>query len=517
MQSYTVIIGVLEMREKCFSYRDIRSRYGIGQGTVKLILDRANELGLPLADIRQMEPEKVETAFYPPENIRRKEIPLPDYQLIYNRLTAKGSKANLFYQWVDYKKDNPDGYQYTQFVHYFHDFVDHNYGSKQVSMPVERIPGERVYIDWVGDKPELVVDPETGEIFKVHVFVTTVGVSSCIYAEIFPDERMANFIAGTVHALDYYKAVPKYLVPDNCKTAVTKHTKDEIIINASYQDLENFYDVVILPPPARKPKGKPTVEKYVQYLETWLLEELKKNIYPNFEAINRACRKIIEAINREVPKGWKYSRMDSFLRYDKPQMKTLSDGSFTLCDYKPFAHIPNNYHLLYDGHYYSVLYTYYNQPAILKATPTEIRICDMNNRLICTHKRSYNEYPKYITDDSHMPPGHLYYKEINSRDGDYYRSRAKVFGPYMVKLIDTVLHSAVHEEQTYNSCNGIIHCCDGVSRLVAEEAAKTCVTCNACRYSYFKRVLTDMLNKNSSPGSEKLPEHTNIRGKDFYK
>lgn len=92
-----------------------------------------------------------------------------------------------------------------------------------------------------------------------------------------------------------------------------------------------------------------------------------------------------------------------------------------------------------------------------------------------------------------------------------------LFGPYMVKLIDTVLHSAVHEEQTYNSCNGIIHCCDGVSRLVAEEAAKTCVTCNACRYSYFKRVLTDMLNKNSSPRSEKLPEHTNIRGKDFYK
>ena len=384
-------------------------------------------------------------------------------------------------------------------------------------MPVERIPGERVYIDWVGDKPELVVDPETGELFKIHVFVTTVGVSSCIYAEIFPDERIANFIAGTVHALDYYKAVPKYLVPDNCRTAVTKHTKDEIIINASYQDLENFYDVVILPPPARKPKGKPTVEKYGQYLETWLLEELKKNIYPNFEAINRACQKIIEAINREVPKGWKYSRMDSFLRYDKPQMKTLSDGSFMLCDYKPFVHIPNNYHLLYDGHYYSVLYTYYNQPAILKATPTEIRICDKNNRLICTHKRSYNEYPKYITDDSHMPPGHLYYKEINSKDGDYYRSRAKVFGPYMVKLIDTVLHSAVHEEQTYNSCNGIIHCCDGVSRLVAEEAAKTCVTCNACRYSYFKRVLTDMLNKKSSPGSEKLPEHTNIRGKDFYK
>ena len=109
MQSYTTIIGVLEMREKQFSYRDIRARYGLGQGTVKLILDRADEFGLPLADLQQMEPGKVEEAFYPPENIRRKEIPLPDYQLIYDKLTAKGSKANLFYQWVDYKKDNPDG------------------------------------------------------------------------------------------------------------------------------------------------------------------------------------------------------------------------------------------------------------------------------------------------------------------------------------------------------------------------------------------------------------------------
>ena len=66
------------------------------------ILDRFEELGLPFVDVKQMEPDKVEEAFYPPDNLRRKDIPLPDYQLIYDRLTAKGSKANLFYQWVDY-------------------------------------------------------------------------------------------------------------------------------------------------------------------------------------------------------------------------------------------------------------------------------------------------------------------------------------------------------------------------------------------------------------------------------
>ena len=33
-------------------------------------------------------------------------------------------------------------------------------------MPVERIPGEKMYIDWVADHPELLTDPSTGEIPK---------------------------------------------------------------------------------------------------------------------------------------------------------------------------------------------------------------------------------------------------------------------------------------------------------------------------------------------------------------
>lgn len=49
-------------------------------------------------------------------------------------------------------------------------------------MAVNRIPGEKMYIDWVGDQPELLTDTETGEIKKVHIFATTLGVSSLIYA-----------------------------------------------------------------------------------------------------------------------------------------------------------------------------------------------------------------------------------------------------------------------------------------------------------------------------------------------
>ena len=51
------------------------------------------------------------------------------------------------------------------------------------------------------------------------------------------------------------------------------------MLNSAYQDLENFYDVVVLPPPARKPTGKATVEGGVRWLETHLLEDLKDKVY----------------------------------------------------------------------------------------------------------------------------------------------------------------------------------------------------------------------------------------------
>ena len=135
-------------------------------------------------------------------------------------------------------------------------------------MAVNRKPGEKMYIDWVGDQPGLLTDVTTGEIMRVHIFATTLGVSSMIYAEAFPNEKLPCFIEGCVHAVSFYGAVAKHFVPDNLKTAVTKHTKDDLVLQSTFSDLEDFYDTIVPPPPARKPNGKPTVENHVRYLET---------------------------------------------------------------------------------------------------------------------------------------------------------------------------------------------------------------------------------------------------------
>ena len=74
-----------------------------------------------------------------------------------------------------------------------------------------------------------------------------------------------------------------------------------------------------------------------------------------------------------------------------------------------------------------------------------------------------------------------------------------------------------HEEQAYNSCNGILNMCRDQSKLVIEEITKTCVESNVCRYSYFKRLLKETLEKGNPADKTVLPDHDNLRGKEEYK
>ena len=99
MQSYTTIIGVVELRLQKQSYTTVQKRYSIGSSTVTLIMKRFKELGLSLDDLKRTEPVKVEKAFYPPENLRHQDIPLPDFEAIHDRMIAMGKNADLGFLW----------------------------------------------------------------------------------------------------------------------------------------------------------------------------------------------------------------------------------------------------------------------------------------------------------------------------------------------------------------------------------------------------------------------------------
>ena len=55
-------------------------RYKIGSGTLSLIMERYHAGEIPIEELQMMPPKEVELLFYPQKNIKKKDIPLPDFQ-----------------------------------------------------------------------------------------------------------------------------------------------------------------------------------------------------------------------------------------------------------------------------------------------------------------------------------------------------------------------------------------------------------------------------------------------------
>ena len=104
MQDYNTIIGSIQMRLNGCQTRSVMDRYKIGSGTLNLIMSRYHANGIPIEELRMMTPKEVKDLFYPQKNLQRKDIPLPDFQYYYDRIHTPGSRMNISFCWLDYKK-----------------------------------------------------------------------------------------------------------------------------------------------------------------------------------------------------------------------------------------------------------------------------------------------------------------------------------------------------------------------------------------------------------------------------
>src|SRR3989304_5823018 len=81
------------------------------------------------------------------------------------------------------------------------------------------VGGERMEVDYAGLKIT-VVNPETGEVSQVSVFVAILPASNYTYAEAQSSENQCNWNNGHVRAIEFFGGVVKIVVPDNLKTGV---------------------------------------------------------------------------------------------------------------------------------------------------------------------------------------------------------------------------------------------------------------------------------------------------------
>lgn len=121
-------------------------------------------------------------------------------------------------------------------------------------MHIDHKAGDKVYIDFAGKKLQ-VVDPSSGEIQDVEVFVAILAASQLTYVEAVLDQSKESLICACENALHYFGGPPSAIVPDNLKAAVTRSNRYEPTLNETFSDFADHYQTSVLPARADRPRG----------------------------------------------------------------------------------------------------------------------------------------------------------------------------------------------------------------------------------------------------------------------
>jgi len=505
------------LRLKLLGLNNTKISISIGKSRPKVIeyLKRAQELGVDWEKVQQISDDELFQIFYPDAATPRYKKPDPDFQAIHEEMKRHKS-LNLRFMWTEYKEHDADGLEYSQFCARYRDWAQRH----DVTMVVNREPGYDMQVDWAGDKLEILCDRQTGELSKVHFFVTTLGFSGYPYCEAFADEKMPSWIAGHIHALEYYGGIPRILIPDNCKTATSRANYYDPEINKTYQEFSEHYGVAIVPARVAEPQDKPVVEASVGWLETWLLGRLRNKVFFTLAELNEHIATLVwELVNRSFQKR-SGSRYSNFMEVDRPALRQLPASRFAQPDWKEFT-VPDNYHIPYVDHYYSVPYLYHRQRVAVRATSTMIEIF-RNNLRICSHVRSYSKRAneRYVTDPEHMPESHRKYQEFRQWDGERYRSWSMSMGENTGYVVDQMLRAKMFEEQAYKACMGVLQLGSHYGNLRLEAACAKARAMNSCSFSTIQNILKNGQDKvielNYATDSVPVSHHENERGASYY-
>ncbi len=239
---------VLRLRyQEGLSARDIGRSVGLSHSTVDELLHRAKLAGIGWPVPEELDDAAAEARLYPGEPRGLAGRPEPDWGKVHHELRHKGVTLELL--WLEARRAHPDGYSYSHFC------ARYRAWAKSID-PVMRQTyraGEKMLIDYPGLTLPL-VDPSTGEVTAVYIFVAVLGASNFTYIEPQRAPDLAAWIGGHVRALEYFGGVPRLLIPDNLKAGVRHADRYEPEINQTYQELAEHYGTAILPARPRKPR-----------------------------------------------------------------------------------------------------------------------------------------------------------------------------------------------------------------------------------------------------------------------
>lgn len=500
---------VLRLRAEGMKAPHIAASIGAGNSTVYEYLARADAAGISWPLPEGMDEAALEAKLFPPPSADlAASRPVPDWMQIHRELKGKKHVTKLLL-WLEFKKDNPKAWGYSQFCAHYQKWV----ALQDVVMRLKYSAGERMFVDFAGDTANY-IDPDSGEVVSAQVFVSVLGASGMLYVEATRGQDLHSWLMAHVHAFEAYGGVPEAVVPDNLKSAVTKACNYDPELNRSYLELARHYDAVVLPTRPAHPRDKAAVEAGVLAAERWVLAPLRHRQFFSLAELNAAIAEQTKMLNERPFRGEPTSRAELFADLEAPALKSLPTSRYELAAWKKVS-VSIDYHVEFDRHFYSVPYRLVRQRLDLRATTTTIEVFQGNKR-VASHLRQYGAQ-RYSTDPEHMPASHRAHLEWTpTKLMDWGAGIDADVG----SVVKRILEAKPHPEQGYRACLGLMRLSRRYGQPRFSSACTRALACSAISYSSIKSILAKGLDRlplpDTSAAAPAPPQHCNLRGAGYW-
>jgi len=419
----------------------------------------------------------------------------------------------FLYHYEEYKLQAKEPYSYTQFMEHYR----RKFANTKGSMKLEHEPGKELYIDFAGKKLHI-LDKETGEQIPVEVFVAILPNSQYTYVEACKSQKREDLISCMNHAMAFYGGVPKAIVSDNLKSAVSRASKYEPDINRSFKDFAHHYNCVINPTRSYSPQDKALVENAVQLSYQRIYYPLRQMTFFSLQDLNREIQRLLVGYNNALFQRKQASRRELFQSVERSYLKPLPSHPHQLKDYCR-AKVQKIGYVYFspDKSYYSVPYRYIGKYTTIHYTSSTVEVYYYHER-IASHLRNPSK-GHYNTNKNHLSSTHRDYTEWSP---EFFKKKAAFHGQNVLACINGLFIECDYPETAYKRAMGIIqlHRQYGSKRL--DNACKRAVYADAVSYNRIKNILQKNLDKELFEDLDKdnkqshIPEHGNIRGAKAY-
>ena len=509
---------MLQLMDAGRSMNQICHDLHMSKRTVHAYKERVGQVEIPLYVLRQMSDEQLNALLQPPSpkpvpDARKAEL---DKKLDYYLAELKRPYVTKYLLWEEYRKENPDGYQYTQFKKYLREHQEKN----EYSYSNTYLPGHEMLVDFAGDKLYY-RNKETGEWVAVDVLCCILPYSNKAFAIALPNMSQEYLFYGLGKCLQSWGRAPATARSDNMTQWVHRNSKYERPFTESTDEWATYYDIIPDVARVRKPRDKGPVEGLVSIVYKYIYARLRNEVYDSLDAVNMRIAELLAELNdRPMAKRGK-SRNELFFADEFAAMHDIPAVPFAF-RYRKTIKLGSDYHVIVgeEQHRYSVPYQYVGTEVTVLWDVETVEVYSGLER-VASWKRNRTPYGK-DTEPEHMPPSHRAYKRTRDMGAMDYLKRASLIGPETRWAVGRILNGNIIPQYAYRDCEAFFRF---AANYGEERIEGACALIHSSTEIFTFKMLKNLIknNKDKAVASgvdaiiSSTPKNTNVRGAASYK